>query len=153
MIGHSFCLKLSRIQRILLLIGAAIAVLRHSRADFSARVIMEFGIIAIQRGGIVGLGQLFGKLLGGSGKGEAAAVAAQSIEYNGFTITAAPLKEGSQYKTAGSISKELDGEMKTASFIRADNHADRESAISHTERKAQQIIDEQGDAMFERSHI
>lgn len=101
----------------------------------------------------MGLGQLFGKLLGGGSKGDVAAVAAESIEYNGYTITAAPLKEGAQFKTAGSISKELNGEMKTASFIRADNHSDLESAVSHTERKAQQIIDEQGDAMFERSHI
>ena len=101
----------------------------------------------------MGLGQLFGKLFGGGEKGGGQAPAAESVEYNGFTITAAPLKEGGQFKTAGSISKDIDGEVKSAEFIRADNHADRASAIAHTERKAQQIIDEQGDAMFERDHI
>jgi hypothetical protein len=102
----------------------------------------------------MGLGQIFGKLFGGgSSGGEQAAEAAEAVEYNGFSIVAAPLKEGSQYKTAGSISKEIDGELKTARFIRADNHSDRQSAISHTERKAQQIIDEQGDAMFKRDHV
>ncbi|MDC0434087.1 HlyU family transcriptional regulator [bacterium] len=102
----------------------------------------------------MGLGQVFSKLFGGgtSGGGEAAE-AADAVDYNGFTIVAAPLKEGGQYKTAGSISREIAGELKTTSFIRADNYADRESAISHTERKAQQIIDEQGEAMFEREHV
>lgn len=102
----------------------------------------------------MGLGQMFGKLFGGaSSGGSESAEAAEAVEYNGFTIVAAPLKEGSQYKTAGSISKELAGEMKSVNFIRADNHGDRQSAITHTERKAQQIIDEQGDAMFEREHV
>jgi len=102
----------------------------------------------------MGLGQIFGKLFGGgSNGGEQASEQAEAVEYNGFSIAAAPLKEGSQYKTAGSISKELDGELKTVTFIRADNHTDRQSAITHSERKAQQIIDEQGDAMFARDHV
>lgn len=102
----------------------------------------------------MGLGQVFGKLFGGAKAGGAdAAEAAEAIEYEGFTIVAAPLKEGSQYKTAGSISREVEGELKTASFIRADNHADRQSAITHSEGKARQIIDEQGNAMFERGHV
>jgi hypothetical protein len=101
----------------------------------------------------VGLGELFGKLFGGGGQSDATVEAAEPVDYNGFTITATPLKEGGQFKTAGSISKMLDGELKTARFIRADNHADRASAVSHSERKAQQIIDEQGDAIFEREHI
>lgn len=101
----------------------------------------------------MGLGKFFGKLLGGGSNGDAAPEAAESVDYNGFTITAAPMKEGGQFKTAGSIAKEINGELKTAQFIRADNHADRASAVSHSERKAQQIIDEQGEAMFERDHI
>lgn len=78
---------------------------------------------------------------------------AESIEYNGFIITSAPIQEGGQFKTAGKISREIAGELKSAEFIRADNHGDRDSAVSHSNRKAQQIIDEQGEAMFERSHI
>lgn len=102
----------------------------------------------------MGLGNLFGKLFGGSSTGGAEeAEAADAVEYNGFTIVAAPLKEGSQFKTAGSISKDINGETKTATFIRADNHADRGSAVTHSERKAQQIIDEQGESMFSRGHV
>jgi hypothetical protein len=99
------------------------------------------------------LKSFFAKIFGSSDKAESPAEAAESIEYNGFTITSAPIKEGGQFKTAGKISKEIDGELKAAEFIRADNHADKDSAISHSNRKAQQIIDEQGDAMFKRGHI
>jgi len=101
----------------------------------------------------MGLGQMFGKLFGGSGGGQAEPEAAEAVEYNGFTIVAAPLKEGGQYKTAGSISREIDGELKTAQFIRADNHASSESAVTHTQNKARQIIDEQGESMFSRGHV
>ena len=102
----------------------------------------------------MGLGAMFGKLFGGSGgDADAKAEAAEAVEYNGYTIVAAPLKDGSQYKTAGSISKEVAGELKTASFIRADNHGDKDSAISYSQSKAQQIIDEQGEAIFQREHV
>jgi len=101
----------------------------------------------------VGIGQLFGKLFGGSGDGASEPEASEAVEYNGYTIIAAPLKEGGQFKTAGSISREIDGELKTATFIRADNHASRDSAVTHTQGKAQQIIDEQGDSMFSRGHV
>jgi hypothetical protein len=99
------------------------------------------------------LKSFFAKIFGSSEKSESPAEPAESVEYNGFTITSAPINEGGQFKTAGQISKEIDGELKSAQFIRADNHSDRDSAISHSNRKAQQIIDEQGDAMFERGHI
>ncbi len=101
----------------------------------------------------MGFGSLLGKLFGGGEAKPSVAEPADSIEYNGFTITAAPIKEGGQFKTAGKIAKEIDGEMKSAEFIRADNHADRDGAIAHSNRKAQQIIDEQGEAMFARAHI
>ena len=95
----------------------------------------------------------FAKIFGSGDKEESAAEPADSIEYNGFTITSAPIKEGGQFKTAGKISKDVDGELKSSEFIRADNHSDRDSAVNHSNRKAQQIIDEQGEGMFERSHI
>ena len=104
----------------------------------------------------MGLGTMFGKLFGGSAAGgdvAGKAEAAEAVEYNGYTIIAAPLKEGSQYKTAGSISKEVAGELKTASFIRADNHSDVDSAVTYSQGKARQIIDEQGDNMFQREHV
>lgn len=101
----------------------------------------------------MGLGTLFSRLFAGSGNDSGSSLAAESIDYNGFTIIAAPIKEGAQFKTAGSISREIDGEVRTTQFIRADNHGDHQSAVSHSERKARQIIDEQGERLFERDHI
>ena len=101
----------------------------------------------------MGLGDLFGKLFGGANSAEGnAAEPAEAIEYNGFTIVAAPFKEGSQYKTAGSITKDIEGEVRSVHFIRADNHADRGSAVTHSQSKAKQIVDEQGEKMFTRDH-
>jgi len=102
----------------------------------------------------MGLSEVFGKLFGSAKSGVAeTAEAADAIEYEGYTIVAAPIKEGSQYKTAGSISLEVEGDVRTAQFIRADNHADRQSAVTHSEGKARQIIDEQGEKMFARGHV
>lgn len=101
----------------------------------------------------MGLGRLLGKLVGGGGGASAEPVAEEPVEYKGFMISAAPINEGGQFRTAGSISKLIDGEEKSVQFIRADNHSDRNSAVSHSERKAQQIVDEQGEAIFQREHV
>lgn len=102
----------------------------------------------------MGLGDVFGKLFGGGkSEGKSTVDTADPIEYNGFTIIAAPLKEGGQFKTAGSISRQIDGEMKSVQFIRADNHSDMASAVTHAQGKARQIIDEQGDKVFHREHV
>ena len=100
----------------------------------------------------MGLGNLFKSLLGGSSK-EPVSTAADAIEYNGYTIVAEPINDGGQYRTAGKISKVVNGEPREAKFIRADNNGDLQSAIDHSTYKARQIIDEQGDAMFDREMI
>ena len=87
------------------------------------------------------------RLFGGSG-GEAAAEASAPEDYKGYSIVAAPKRDGSQWLTAGSISKEIDGETKTHEFIRADRHGDKDSAATFSLTKARQIIDEQGDTVF-----
>ena len=61
---------------------------------------------------------LFGGLSGGAEK------ASEPVEYNGFTIRAAPYKDQGQYQTAGIITKEVGGVAKEHKFIRADRHAD-----------------------------
>ena len=80
-------------------------------------------------------------------------VIAGSESYKGFTIEAAPVKESGQYRTAGYISKEIDGELKKSRFIRADNSTDQNQAVSHALSKGRQIIDEQGDHVFEREMV
>ena len=94
------------------------------------------------------LSGLFGRLTGGGRAGDDAGVAGDAEEYNGFTITPVPRPSGGQYNTAGLITREIDGEVKTHQFIRADTHAGREEAIRHSLTKAKQIIDEQGDRLF-----
>lgn len=95
------------------------------------------------------LGRLFGKLFGGSSGGGAPAEA-EPVEYKGFQIVAAPIDEGGQYRTAGYIRQDVDGELKQSRFIRADNHTARDAAVEHSISKARQIIDEQGAALLDR---
>lgn len=71
-------------------------------------------------------------------------------EYNGFSIQAAPMRDGSQWLTAGFISKKIGDEQKEHRFIRADTHASREDAEAFSITKARLIIDEQGDRLFKQ---
>lgn len=103
----------------------------------------------------MGLGNFLKSIFGGSSEGGSAAAdePAETLEYNGFTIEASPINEGGQYRTSGYISGELAGEQKRIQFIRADNSADRQTAIDHSISKAKQIIDEQGAKLLEKSHL
>jgi len=102
------------------------------------------------------LKNLFSKLFGGGAKSEGSSeVEGESTEYKGFTITPAPQKAGSQYRTAGRISRtsEADGsEPAVSQFIRADNHSTLEQATQHAISKGKQIIDERGDSVFDSGH-
>jgi hypothetical protein len=95
---------------------------------------------------------LFKKLFGGGGQTGADApaetAAGQEIEHKGFTIRATPFKAEGQFQTAGTITKEIDGERKEHKFIRADRFASLDDATSLSLRKGQQLVDEQGDRIF-----
>jgi hypothetical protein len=73
----------------------------------------------------------------------------EPVEYKGFVIRAAPMAEGGKYLTAGFIEKDVAGERKTHHFIRADNHASFDQAAEFSVGKARQIIDLQGDRVFD----
>jgi hypothetical protein len=75
--------------------------------------------------------------------------ASDPVEYNGFTLRAAPFKEGDRYQTAGVIAKEVGGVKKEHRFIRADSHASLETAIEFSLAKARQIVDQMGEHLFE----
>jgi hypothetical protein len=96
------------------------------------------------------LGKLFKSLLGG---GSSEPKAADPVSYKDFTIEAAPIDEDGKFRTAGFISGELDGEIKRIRYIRADQNTSREAAIEHSISKAQQIIDEQGAKLLEKTHL
>ena len=96
------------------------------------------------------LGNLFKSLFSSTGS---PAKTADPVDYKGFTIEAAPIDEDGKYRTAGYISGELDGETRRVQFIRADQNGELQTAINHSIVKARQIIDEQGNALLEKSHL
>ncbi|MDX1540706.1 MAG: HlyU family transcriptional regulator [Geminicoccaceae bacterium] len=51
--------------------------------------------------------------------------------------------------SAGLIVKQIGEEVREQTFIRVDTHSDRDAAIAFSITKAKQIIDEQGDRLFE----
>ena len=87
------------------------------------------------------------KLVAGA-PGDSAA-AAEPVDYNGFQIVPMPRKSEGGWRVQGIISKELQGEVKTHEFIRADTISDRQGAIDMTVSKAQRTIDEQGERIFQ----
>ncbi len=100
----------------------------------------------------MGLGKFFKSLLGdaiGDGQPEPS----EPVTYKEFFIEAAPINEDGKYRTAGYISGELDGETRRIRFIRADQNADVTTAVNHSITKAQQIIDEQGNALLHKSQL
>lgn len=94
------------------------------------------------------LKRLFGG--GGAARNEAPGerTVGDPVEHKGFVIRATPFKEDGQFQTCGVITKDLNGEMKEHRFIRADRFPGEDMAAEQAIRKARQIIDEQGDAIF-----
>jgi hypothetical protein len=76
---------------------------------------------------------------------------AEPVEYKGFTIRAAPYKNNGHYQTAGTIEREIGGVRKEHRFIRADSYAAYDDAVTFTVNKARQIIDLQGDKIFDQA--
>lgn len=88
------------------------------------------------------------KLFGGGENDVPLGKPAVSVDYNGYQITPAPMKDGTQFRLAGTITKEIDGAEKSHLLIRADTFPSKESAEAATLLKAQRVIDEQGDGIF-----
>lgn len=88
------------------------------------------------------------KLFGGGGS-SAAEAKEEATEYKGYNIRPAPYSDGGQYKTAGFIEKTIDGVEKSYRFVRVDSHSSRDAAAEFSILKGKQIIDEQGDRIFD----
>jgi len=73
-------------------------------------------------------------------------------EYKGFVIRALEMKAGSEFQLCGEIEKIIGGELKVKDFIRADKLSTPDQAATITLAKGRQIIDEQGDTLFDSSH-
>lgn len=89
------------------------------------------------------------KLFGGGSGGEEAPVAGKEMEHKGFVVRATPFKQDGQYQCCGVVSKEVGGEVKEHRFIRADRFASLDDAIDISLRKGVQMVDEQGERMFQ----
>ena len=97
------------------------------------------------------LGKLFKSMFGGGTATETPA--ADPVEYKGFTIEAAPINEDGKYRVAGFISGELNNEIKRVQFVRADQCNSLDEAVSQAISKGHTIINEQGEALLEKSHL
>ncbi len=93
------------------------------------------------------LSRLFGS---GSGSEKGAAPEHEPVEYEGFAIHPEPIREGSQWRIAARIERDVDGEVKTHHLVRADVMADGDAAAAESIRKAKRLIDERGEGVFDR---
>ena len=92
----------------------------------------------------------FLKRLFGLGGGDAAIAPAaeESRQFNGYVITAAPMRDGAQWRLAGVITKDFDGAKRVHRFIRADVFSDRADAVNFALQKGELIISQSGDSIF-----
>ncbi|WP_458791021.1 HlyU family transcriptional regulator [Yoonia sp. MH D7] len=71
-----------------------------------------------------------------------------SETYNGLRIIVAPMPEGSKFRLAARIEKDVDGIVQVYQVIRADTFGDLTQAQAVSLAKAKQVIDEQGKSLF-----
>ena len=68
--------------------------------------------------------------------------------YKGFLIKALAMSAGSEYQLAGQIDKDIDGEVQSYNFVRADRFSSKDDVTSFALAKGRQIIDEQGEGIY-----
>jgi hypothetical protein len=90
---------------------------------------------------------IFSRLFGGGG---AASEPAREPEiYKDFRIFAEPESDAGGFRIAGRIEKDIDGETRSHRFLRADTMQSKDECERFTALKAKQIIDEQGERLFD----
>ncbi|WP_375749881.1 HlyU family transcriptional regulator [Vibrio sp. HN007] len=87
----------------------------------------------------------FSKLFGG-GKSESKVV--EPVEYKDFLIYQESRAESGQYRIAGRITKEIDGELKVHNFIRSDVVTSESDANELMLSKAKMFIDQMNGNIF-----
>ena len=102
------------------------------------------------------LGGLIKKLFGdggshGDGRGAEKALG-DAVEHKGCRIQPTAMQKGSQFLTAGTITKDFPEGPREHRFVRADTHASADQAHDFAIVKGRQIIDEQGDRLFDPPH-
>ncbi|MFB2551560.1 HlyU family transcriptional regulator [Ensifer soli] len=95
------------------------------------------------------MASFFAKLFGfGGGDGAQAAASGKTEPYNDVVIRATPMREGGQYRLAGSIEKDVGGTVRARHYIRADVFQSETEATDAALRKGRQIVDQSGPALF-----
>ena len=87
---------------------------------------------------------ILSKLFGGG----APAKDVEPETYEGFRIFAEPAREGSGYRLAARIEKEIGGETRSHQLIRADVFNSEDEAVKYSVAKAKQMIDQMGEGLF-----
>lgn len=94
----------------------------------------------------------FKKLFGGgdAGDGTNPSGGEPNEIYKGVEIRAIPVKEsGGQWRIAGTLTKEIDGQATARQFVRADLVQDKADAILTSVNKAKLIIDQNGEGIWQ----
>ncbi len=94
------------------------------------------------------LGGFLRRLTGGDSAETAPGARGPAVAYQGYAIHPAPRRQGSQWLTAGLITKAYPDGAKEHYFIRAETHPSQDDASAFAVVKAKQIIDERGDKLF-----
>ena len=100
------------------------------------------------------LGGLMKKLFGGSGESaedSGGKPIGDAAEHKGCAIQPIAMHKGSQYLTAGIITKTFPDGEREHRFVRADTHGSADQAHEFAVVKGRQIIDEQGDRLFDQA--
>lgn len=82
------------------------------------------------------------------GSGDSGGSAPEAEDFNGYHITPTPIKEGGTYRLSARIEREIDGELRSHTLIRADTMQSHDEVVAASIAKARQVIDEQGDRLF-----
>ena len=92
----------------------------------------------------------FSRLFGGGKREAAEETPGDAVEYKGYRIRPAPFRSEGQFQTAGTIEKDFSDGRKEYRFIRAEKHTSSDQASEFAVSKGRQIIDEQGDGVFDK---
>jgi len=69
--------------------------------------------------------------------------------YHGYELLARPMREGGQWRLAGTVCRPGDEDAGTGyDFVRADTMADEDECARMCLVKARQLVDEQGERLF-----
>ncbi|WP_217520970.1 HlyU family transcriptional regulator [Vibrio metschnikovii] len=89
---------------------------------------------------------LFARWFGGREKKQPESI--QPVEYKGMRIYQESIAENGQYRVAGRITQEINGELQTHRFIRSDILSNKQEADQLMLKKAQLFIDQMSGQIF-----